>query len=195
MNTRRGFTMIEVIAVVAIVTLLAAIVLPAVFSQLRRGRVARLISEAESIRSASLTYFTERGKWPRASEVDGAIKELLRQPRLGHFLYKGPYLDKAPRQRPSDNRFANRYTGLLMLNDLDDGSGDDATTDRNANQTSPDRFVYEGAVPPLDAAEIDDSLDGSLDPMTGSVVLYLGDDWTTVAEGSCEMLIIVHEGF
>jgi prepilin-type N-terminal cleavage/methylation domain-containing protein len=191
LKARKGFTLIEIIAVVAIIALLMAVFLPAVFSQIRRGRVARLISESESLRRASLTYFTERGHWPRSNQVDGAIDELLTQIS---FL-RGPYLDKAPRKRTPDNRYANLYEGLLMLNDLDDGKGDDSGPDRNSNQTSPDHYIYNGAVPVADASEVDDAIDGSQSTTTGAVVLYTGDDWTTSSEGSAEILIIIHEGF
>jgi type II secretory pathway pseudopilin PulG len=181
--------------VTAIIALLMAVILPAIFSQLRRGRVTRIITESDNIRTASLAYFTDRGRWPRSNEVDGAINELLTHIRIGELYFKGPYLDKGPRKRAPDNRYANHYAGLLMLNDLNDGSGDDSGPDRKSNQSLPDSYVYNGSAPTADAAETDDTLDGALNIATGAVVLFSGDDWTATEDGASDILIIISEGF
>ncbi len=196
MNRPQGFTLMEMIAVIAIIAVLAAIVLPVVFGQIRKGRVSRMIEETSSIKSGSLKYFGDHAFWPFQPIPDGAILALLQPtPALLAPAWGGPYLEKAPRRRSADNRFSNLYDGFLMLNDLDDGSGDDATADRNANAIGPDRFCYEGLVPVLDAALLDLSVDGTVDPETGNIILFVGTDWSSSTTGTAEILFIIAEAF
>ncbi len=192
--SKRGFTLVELVGVVFILIILSAIILPIAFEQIRKARVSRMISEGENLRRATLAYYIERGRWPYRDEVDGAIKELLTRVSKGIVVPKGPYLDKAPRQR-DDGRFASQYGGLLMLDDVDDGRGDDSDADRNNNGLQPERFVYQGQVPVEDARLLDLWLDGQLDASAGTVVRYSGDDWTTKQEGRVEVLYIFSESF
>ncbi len=169
----KGFTLIELIAVVAIIAILAAVILPNVFNQIRKARVSRMASVAEDLRRAALMYFSDVGAWPTCPSAtcsaDGAIDQLLTNP-AGVSNWRGPYLDKAPRER-ADGRYANQYDGCLMLNDVDDGNGDDAGTgDRNSNGVDPDRFVYFGEVPAAEANDLDEVIDGGNGSATGAII-------------------------
>ncbi|MFN4182495.1 MAG: prepilin-type N-terminal cleavage/methylation domain-containing protein [bacterium] len=196
MKGRKGLTLIELIAVFAIVALLVAVVVPITFGQVRKGRVSRIISEAETLRAASLKYFSDHNAWPQDTVTDGAILVLIQQsPNPLSPSWRGPYLDRTPRRRAGDNRFSNAYGGLLMLNDVDDGFGDDATADYNSNGITPDRFCYEGQVPLLDASLLDQSVDGVIDLNTGAIVWYSGGDWSASSEGTADLLFIIAEAF
>ncbi len=171
---KRGFTLIEIIAGIAIIIILAAVVFPAVFHQIVKGRVSRLISEAEVLRKASLEYFGDVESWPRdpAGGTDNSINQLLNNP-VGMPNWKGPYLDKPPRS--TGGRYVDSFGGCLMLNDTDVGDGDDSEPDRNGNGNVRDRFVYFGDLPAREANLMDVTIDGETapnigDPSTGVVI-------------------------
>ncbi|MHA2612235.1 MAG: hypothetical protein V2G33_07640 [bacterium JZ-2024 1] len=196
MKVRRGLTLMELIAVFALISLLMAVILPITFGQIRKGRVSRIISEVEAIRTASLKYFSDHNAWPYDTVTDGAILALIYAPSSPVSpSWRGPYLDRTPRRRAGDNRFSNAYGGLFMLNDVDDGFGDDATADYNANGIAPDRFCYEGLVPLLDAALLDQTVDGVIDVKLGAIVWYAGGDWSSSSEGTADLLFIIEEAF
>jgi general secretion pathway protein G len=60
----RGFTLVEVIVIVAILAILAGILVPMIFSQIDEARIARAESDIKSISSALLTMRKDTGVWP-----------------------------------------------------------------------------------------------------------------------------------
>ena len=61
---RSGFTLVEVLLVVAVIALLAAMLLPAVFGALQRAEDARVITELEQISNALKAYKAKYGELP-----------------------------------------------------------------------------------------------------------------------------------
>ena len=53
---RRAFTLVEVLAVMSVVAVLAALLLPAVGSALERGRSTQCVSNLRQLAAANLTY-------------------------------------------------------------------------------------------------------------------------------------------
>lgn len=66
-NREAGFTLVEVIVIVAILAILAGILVPMIFSQIDEARIARAESDAKSISSALLTFRKDTGVWPNLS--------------------------------------------------------------------------------------------------------------------------------
>lgn len=64
MNRQKGFTLIELMIVVAIVALLAAIALPAYQDYVARAQVSEGMSLATSAKQAIATYYGEKGSFP-----------------------------------------------------------------------------------------------------------------------------------
>jgi prepilin-type N-terminal cleavage/methylation domain-containing protein len=58
-----GFTLIELMVVVAIVAILASVSIPAYFNHLSRSRQSDAISELMQIRAAQEMYFAENGEF------------------------------------------------------------------------------------------------------------------------------------
>ena len=63
-NRQRAFTLVEVLATVAIIVILAGILIPTIGSAIRKAEEVRAKSEVMAIESAWKQYFLEYGKWP-----------------------------------------------------------------------------------------------------------------------------------
>ncbi len=59
-----GFTLVEVIVIVAILAILAGILVPMIFSQIDEARIARTEADSKSISSALLVARKDLGFWP-----------------------------------------------------------------------------------------------------------------------------------
>ena len=71
MNKQRGFTLIELMIVVAIIGILAAIALPAYQDYTTRSRVAEGLSLAAGAKTAVVETFSSTGSWPANNESAG----------------------------------------------------------------------------------------------------------------------------
>ncbi|HFB0020847.1 TPA: pilin [Neisseria gonorrhoeae] len=72
MNTlQKGFTLIELMIVIAIVGILAAVALPAYQDYTARAQVSEAILLAEGQKSAVTEYYLNNGKWPENNSAAG----------------------------------------------------------------------------------------------------------------------------
>ncbi|HGN7023320.1 TPA: pilin, partial [Neisseria gonorrhoeae] len=72
MNTlQKGFTLIELMIVIAIVGILAAVALPAYQDYTARAQVSEAILLAEGQKSAVTEYYLNNGKWPEDNGAAG----------------------------------------------------------------------------------------------------------------------------
>lgn len=85
----KGLTLIELLTVVAIVAILAAILIPYTFNRLEDSRIARMEEEISSIRSAIVLFFNDNATIP-------TIWQDLVIPPTGFNNWRGPYINKAP---------------------------------------------------------------------------------------------------
>lgn len=69
---KTGFTLIELMVVVAIVFFLAAISVPQYFKYLARVKQAEVAINLASLHTAMQTYYAEHGQYPITLGVDGA---------------------------------------------------------------------------------------------------------------------------
>ena len=61
---RKGFTLIEMVIVVAVIAILAGLLVPMVGGLIEEARVSRALSELKQIGTAALTYNAKKGHWP-----------------------------------------------------------------------------------------------------------------------------------
>ena len=87
---RKGFTLIELMLVVIIIGVLAAMVMPRLVGRSEQARVARVHSDISSIGLALDLFEMDIGHYP------DTLDDLLKNPGLGDS-WKGPYLKKDPK--------------------------------------------------------------------------------------------------
>jgi general secretion pathway protein G len=96
-SMKKGFTLIELIVVIAIIAVMGAVIAPNAFKSIEKAKIAATVQDLNSIKTAAGAYFTDMSAWPTSS---------------GNFTtgpagtaWDGPYLDKWPE--------GNRWPGAV----------------------------------------------------------------------------------
>ncbi len=89
MNTQ-GFTLVELIVVMVILGMLAALVAPKFFGKIGKGKQSAVKTQIELLGQALDTFRLDTGRYPTTGEGLGA---LLTDPGVNNW--DGPYLKKA----------------------------------------------------------------------------------------------------
>ncbi len=66
---QKGLTLIELLIVVAILGIIAAVVIPNLGAFMVTGRISAANTEVENVKTASLAYYAENEAWPADSGV------------------------------------------------------------------------------------------------------------------------------
>lgn len=77
MRARKGFTLIELVVVIAILGILAGIAIPRFMDSIEIARGAKLLADLRSIESAGTVYYTKNGKYPLVTTDDQHKKDSL----------------------------------------------------------------------------------------------------------------------
>ena len=107
-RSEKGFTLIELIVVLVILGLLAAVVAPSVFKKLAKGRDQIAKVQITEIEGALHLFSFDLGRYPTTAE---GLEALVNNPG-GIESWKGPYLAKALPDDPWDRPYAYRCPGL-----------------------------------------------------------------------------------
>ena len=65
---QKGYTLIELLIVVAILGIIAAVVIPNIAGFMITGELSAANTEAEQVKTGALGYFGEFGEWPTTSD-------------------------------------------------------------------------------------------------------------------------------
>jgi general secretion pathway protein G len=124
-----GFTLMEVIGVLAVIAIIAAVATPQIFQAIQDAKVTSLVQEANDLKAAVARYYKDTGTWPRhiPSRTEDHYRQLMRNsdssgnPIAG---WNGPYIESE-----LDNPITpGGYLDLLVTNDANyacdlDGDG------------------------------------------------------------------------
>lgn len=117
-HRRSGFTLIEVMVVIVVITLLAALVAPNVFRNLGTAKDGAARSQMEMLTAALDAYRLDSGRYPTTQQgLDALWTEPAAQPRP--VSWNGPYLRKRVPLDPWRNPYIYRNPGEENPNGFD----------------------------------------------------------------------------
>jgi type II secretion system protein G len=100
----RGFTFVEVVAVVAIIGVLVAIIIPQVTKTIAKGRDARRMADIKSIASALQAYYMDNSAYPDAASLTKSTDS-----NFLSALSSGGYLAQVPKDPKNDSTYYYCY--------------------------------------------------------------------------------------
>jgi general secretion pathway protein G len=117
-RARGGFTLIEILVVIAVISLLAALVAPNVFRHVGTAKDAAAKSQIEMLGAALDAYRLDNGRYPTSDQgLEALWEEPTAEPRPSNW--RGPYLRKAVPMDPWDNPYLYASPGELHPNGYD----------------------------------------------------------------------------
>lgn len=69
MKNKKGFTLVELLVVIAIIGILAIVALPALFKNIEKAKIAKLEADISAIKSASLSYYADESKYTEGNII------------------------------------------------------------------------------------------------------------------------------
>ncbi len=119
-----GFTLIEMIVVLAVIAILAAILVPTIKKNINDAKVTRAQNETQVIAAAMVSFFKDLGRWPTSDGTSAADYLYLLygpgNPASGVAYWRSD-------AGWSDDR-KDRFENHLVENDPKDGAWDYPTT-------------------------------------------------------------------
>lgn len=92
-----GFTLVELMVVIAIIGFLAAVIVPRFFKQIGKGQKAAAQMQIKNIEGALEMYYADKYKYPPDLEslVPEYLKKLPKDPWGNPYIYSPPGSEKA----------------------------------------------------------------------------------------------------
>jgi len=117
-TTRRGFTLLELLVVLAIIATLVAVVAPSLFQNVGDAKVAAAKSQMEIFELALDAYRIDNDRYP---STDQGLEALRLKPVTGDSLrnWRGPYLRKDVPLDPWGHAYGYRSPGAVNQTSYD----------------------------------------------------------------------------
>ena len=77
LTNKKGFTLIELMIVVAIIGILAAVAIPAYSGYTKRAKASEVTNAMGSVVASANEYFSDRGQWPADINTFEGIRDSL----------------------------------------------------------------------------------------------------------------------
>lgn len=99
MTKDKGFTLIEIIGVMAVIAILASMATPRIFDAIEDSKVTALIQQANSLKTTVADFYADTGVWPRhiPTQANENLHQLMiNKNRAGNPIngWDGPYMDQ-----------------------------------------------------------------------------------------------------
>lgn len=101
---RKGFTLIELVVVILILAILAALIVPRIVGRTDDAKRAKAASDISTLRSQVQVYKVDVGTFPEV------LMDLRTRPSEGADGWRGPYLDKELPTDPWGNEYDYQVT-------------------------------------------------------------------------------------
>jgi len=106
----RGFTLIEIMVVVVIIGLLAAVIVPNVIGQVERARVSKAQSDIAGLETALTMFKLDNSKYPGTDQGLQALVVQPSDPSIRHWK-PGGYLKGGVKRDPWGNDYVYVFPG------------------------------------------------------------------------------------
>lgn len=99
MRTQRGFTLIEIIGVMAVIAIIAAMATPRIFDAIEDAKITSLLQQVKTLKGSIAEYYSDTGTWPRHTPShanNGRHNLMLNEDTAGNAIpgWDGPYLEQ-----------------------------------------------------------------------------------------------------
>ena len=115
-KNRKGFTLIEIMSVVLIISLLAVFVIPKVFTGMGKAKTGIAKSKMAIIESALGRFYLDCNRYP--DETEG-LNALVEEPSELQEKWAGPYLKKSNLLDPWENAYVYYEEGEINVGSYD----------------------------------------------------------------------------
>lgn len=155
-HKQQGFTLMEMVGVIAVIAILASMATPMIFEAIRSAKISTFVEDVNVLRSSVARYYGDTGQFPYHAPTDSRdgyrrlISDNSARPIAG---WNGPYIEKEFDNPFTDNgyRIVSSTTNAQYQFDLDgDGNAD----------TSGVAYIRIDGVSDTDAKRISDIIDG-----------------------------------
>jgi general secretion pathway protein G len=109
LRSARGFTLIEIMVVVVIIGLLAAVIVPSMFGRVEEARVAKAKSDIQAIETGLTMYKLDNFKYPSTDLGLTALSQRPNDPTVRNWRAEG-YLKRISKD-PWGNPYQYVYPG------------------------------------------------------------------------------------
>ncbi|MEM8981574.1 MAG: prepilin-type N-terminal cleavage/methylation domain-containing protein [Pseudomonadota bacterium] len=170
-SNSRGFTLMEMIGVVAVIAILAAMATPMIFDAIRNARVSAFAQDIRTVKAAVARFYADTGRFPMHRPNNGNTNnhQLLRNTTGGIPGWEGPYIEnelEGPIPQTSGN-FGVWPSRTQAVNQFDlDGDGTVDTTSTTV--------MFVTITSEADARKLSDIFDGDGDVETGASAWFTG---------------------
>lgn len=111
---REGFTLVEMLLVLVILAVLAAVVVPRFAGRSKQARVAAAEAGISTLETALDSFEIDNGYYPKSGDLEALVEQPNNTPQ-----WKGPYIKRGVPQDPWGNEYLYEYPGRHNVNGYD----------------------------------------------------------------------------